>query len=306
MRKCPARCLLAFGLAVSKSLAAADQAIIRTLQIRGTQRALALETRAGEAFDLALVERDVRRLWATRWFDDIAVEADESPQGVDMAFVLKEKARFYLRHVRFEPGTERFPVELEDGSAVDAELAARLAGQLRRELVEQGYAEALVDASLVPAGFHKADLVIRVKRGQLYEVEEVRFTGSPGLPLKELRHALTATRARRMLPSLGSIWGGWRLRAPFSQQRLESDLARLRSLYLSRGYFDARVEVGEVKIEKGKARIVVNVAAGPRYDARQVEIPAVARTIPLDRGEAWFNQEFCRCLHHRDKYAASP
>lgn len=55
--------------------------VILELKIEGTRRPLRLETRTGEVLDREPVARDVRRLWATGWFDDIRVEVVGGNEG---------------------------------------------------------------------------------------------------------------------------------------------------------------------------------------------------------------------------------
>ncbi len=284
---------------IAPLLCVAESLSIQTLQIQGTRRALDLETRAGEVFDPASVERDVRSLWATGWFEDIQVTADESARGMQLTFRVVEKPHLRLRQVRFEPGIERQVVDLEKGAAVDAVVAAHAAAKLQRELVDRGYAEARVVPQLVPVGSQRADLVLKIDRGELYEVEDIRFTGNLGLKPRELRKALGEVRPRRILPSLGPLWGGWRLLAPYSHAQVRVATEKLRSLYLSRGYFDARIDAMEAKASKGKVVLTFHLDSGPRYDVQKVEVTEgrASRTIPASSGGDLLGREFCRCLY---------
>jgi outer membrane protein insertion porin family len=271
---------------------------IQTLEIHGTRRAVALETHAGEPLELARVERDVRRLWATGWFDDVKVETADAPQGIQVRFTVVERPRLYLRRVVFEPPHERRAVPFVTGIPVDVVFAARAAAELRQQLKEEGYADALVEAELVPAGFPQADLRLRINPGPQYRVEEVRFSGTLGLSVHELRGVLRATRWRRLLPGLGRRWQGWRLLAPFSHSRLGADVERLRSLYLSRGYPDARVEVGDIRTRHRNVTITLRVDSGPRYQVRQVRVEGPQRIQQLapPADGALPARELCACL----------
>jgi len=277
----------------------AEGPFIATLQIHGTRRVLELETRAGQPFDAARVERDVRRLWSTGWFEDIQVATDDLPHGVQITFSVTEKPRLYLRDVRFEPGGERIHVEMAKGASIDRVAAARLAAKLRQELVEQGYAEARVESEIVPADFRRADLWLRVKRGELYEFDEIRFAGESGLRSGELRKPLASIRPRQILPALRPFWGGWKWRAPYSRTRLQAAVEKLRSLYLSRGYFDARIDVADTQVVKGKVVVTLRIDSGPRYNIARWEM--VAGGTPPWRvsfaEDDILGQSFCRCLH---------
>lgn len=297
MSRCSVWSVVLLGLVLQPALQAGDEILIYTLQIRGTRRPVELATRAGDPLDLARVERDVRHLWGTGWFQDIQVERSDTPHGVQLTFALVEKRRLYLRKVEFKPASERRLVNLTKGAPLDQMVAARVAGALRRRLVEEGYANAKVEAAIVPAGFQKADLQIRVERGQLYCVEAVRFSGGLGLEPRELERAVDDIRPHRLLPSLGPIWSGWRMLAPFSEKAVEADAQRLRSLYLSRGFFDARVEVARIDIAKGKATVLFHVDAGRRYRVRYLEIPGErGRELVKAASSPQLAQELCGCL----------
>jgi hypothetical protein len=74
--------------------------------------------------------------------------------------------------------------------------------------------------------------------------------GDPGLDSKELRGALRALRIRRVFPRIPGLWDG-RLFPAYSSQAVDSDLAHLLSLYLSKGYFDASVRLDDAAIRGG-------------------------------------------------------
>lgn len=277
---------------------AGEDVFIQRLQIRGSGRRVELETHAGQTLDRGRIARDVRRLWATGWFEDIRVESGDTPQGIELVFTLVEKPRLYLRRVEFEPKSQRRPVRIEPGTPIDAVLAHRVAAALRRQLVEQGYAEARVRAQLIPAGFQEADLRLRVETGRRYRVREVKFSGTLGMKPKELQRALRSTRIRRVLPGVPGLWGGWRVHPPFSKHRADADVDRLRSLYLSRGYFDARLGLAGVDFTGNEATITIAVESGARYQVRRTEMlgagppeglePRLTGNFPV--------QELCRCL----------
>jgi outer membrane protein insertion porin family len=282
--------ILFLALVVSRPARAEEGAFIRTLQVRSSGRPVQLETHAGQLLDRARLQADVRRLWATGHFDDIRVEAEETPDGVDLVITLVEKPRLYLRRAVFEPERERRRLNLRPGDPLDAALGRRAAAVLRRELAADGYADAEVDAELVPTGFQEADLVLRVEPGPRFSVGDVRFAGELGLRQEELQGALEATRGRRLL--------AWKLRPPFSREGVEADLERLRSLYLARGYFDARVALAGVEFTKQQATVTFAVEPGPQYRVRRVELEGAeaGEELSPDFAGALPRRALCRSL----------
>jgi len=257
-----------------------------------------LETHAGQTLDLALIERDVRRLWTTGWFDDIRVETSDGAQGVRVTFTLAEKPRLYLRRVKVRGGGVRRPSDLKKGAPVDRVWAKRVSGEIQRQWVEEGYRDARVEGDLIPVGDHQADLRLRVERGRLYRVAALRFSGSLGLKPKEARKALRETYPRRWLPGLGRSWSGWPSLAPLSHQRLQADVDRLRSMYFSRGYFEARVEIANVDIKEDKATVTLDVNSGRRHRVGRLEVREAGTNREISAGPdgEFPSRQLCRCL----------
>ncbi|HYM09128.1 MAG TPA: POTRA domain-containing protein, partial [Bryobacterales bacterium] len=192
--------------------------------------------------------------------------------------------RVYLRRVRFEPSHWKRPFTIEPGTAIDEARARDFAEALRRQIVEEGYRDARVEPEIVPTGFRQADLLLKVDEGARYRVQEVVFSGDPGVTPRELRQALRATHVGRVL--------AWHMHPAFTQSAVDADRARLESFYAARGYFDARVAAGSLQFAGPNASITFAIEAGSRSHARTVE--AAGRRIAP--GGDLAPREICRCL----------
>jgi outer membrane protein assembly factor BamA len=110
-------------------------------------------------------------------------------------------------------------------------------------------------------------------------VKEVRFVGEPAVDPAKLRGALRALLARRILP-------GWRVYPRYRPEAVQSDAARLRSFYISQGYFDADVRLDKVEIEGEHAIVRIVVTAGARYHLRSTSMEQLCLELLADRREA--------------------
>jgi len=81
-------------------------------------------------------------------------------------------------------------------------------------------------------------------------VREVRFAGDPAFEPDALKKVLQG-------------------------RAVEVALARLRSFYVSQGYFDARVGVGSVTIDGDDAILTLDVHSGPKYLVRHIKIDGI-------------------------------
>ena len=239
----------------------ADPVAVKSVTVAGTRFPVTLATQAGHPFDTRVVESDVQKLWATRRFDDIQVESTDGA----IVFRVREARQMQLREIHIEPNNFGLHPKIAAGTPINVLRAHEIAMEAQKHLNAEGYLHARVDATFVPVAPGKVDLRLTVHAGQPVDLKSVEFQGDPGLRVRELRSALRAARIRRVFPTIPGIWAGWPLFPAYYEPALDADLARLRSLYLSRGYRDANVRLGNVEIIGKSAKLDILVQSGPRY-----------------------------------------
>jgi hypothetical protein len=116
-------------------------------------------------------------------------------------------------------------------------------------------------------------------------VNQVNFVGDPGIDPKQLRRALRSLRIRHLFPGIPGRWNGWRLLPDYSREAVDADVARLQSLYLSKGYFDATVRVDDTEINGHHASVTFFVRSGPRYETRE-SMPQICSSLLAQRRDA--------------------
>jgi hypothetical protein len=114
----------------------------------------------------------------------------------------------------------------------------------------------LVTVTTASAGPQVAEDTRIPRTAHAPRVREVRFAGDPAFEPNALKKVLT----RRPL---------------YETRAVEADLARLRSFYVSHGYFDARVGVASVTFDGGDAILTLEVQSGPKYAVRHIEIDGI-------------------------------
>jgi len=269
--------------------------VVKSVAVPGTGLAVKLATQVGRTYDAGAVAKDVRYLWGLGRFEDIRVEASGDADGMAVVFHAKPAQRLRLHEIRIEPSTFGLEVKLPQGTPIDRPIAQQIAMRARRQLVERGYANARVGYEFAPHG-SEVDLKLTVDEGEAIRVKQVEFLGETGLDPRALRGALRALRTRRLLPGIPHVWGGWRWLPSYSREAADSDAARLQSLYLAKGYFDATVAAREAETHGSEARITFDVKAGPRFDVRRWSIEGRA-------GQAWNAAPVCSALYAERRQA---
>lgn len=301
------RRFIGLGLLLAGAIRAGKKAVpevdpaplVKSVAVMGTRVPVNLRTQAGQLYDARVAGKDVHELWSTGRFDDIRAETRATPDGIAVVFRVIESPELRLHAMRIDPSSFGLRLKAAEGTPIDRRRVQEMALEAGRQLEAQGYVNARVDYNLAPVSKHQADLRLILRAGDAVDVKEVEFQGDLGLERKELDGALRALRIRRMLPAIPGLWGGWRLFPAYSEGAVDSDLSRLRSLYLSKGFFDPNVRLGGVEIREKAAAVKIVVEAGPRYRVREWSISGAgvvaARVHPSDLRSG----ELCSCLAAR-------
>ena len=78
---------------------ASEPVIVESVEVKGADVHVNLETQVGRPYDEAAVQRDVKYLWGLGKFDDVRAEAN----GGEVKFIVTSKPRYTVREIRFSP-----------------------------------------------------------------------------------------------------------------------------------------------------------------------------------------------------------
>lgn len=307
MLACPAIALAAGGPTIP------SPPTVSQVTIEGAPAAFPLETKAGEPLDETKIRHDVKAIYTARRPFDVRVEelpdGGASPaQGVSLIFHVEQRRTVMLRKVTMDPPTAGINMGVGPGQQIDAETAQRTAIEVRKQLIQSGFVDAKVGASLTPTPDGKADLLLSIEKGRAVNVNAITFSGELGVKEKDLRGALRATKPTTILPRVPGLFNGWRILRGYNDDAIPADIGNLRSFYYSRGFFDAHVTASSADAG-AKAHVDFDVASGPRYAVHEFtmsgpdgEKPIGAPKLP---GESIRGQMGAACdalLAERRKY----
>jgi hypothetical protein len=234
--------------------------VIRSVALAGSRLPVTLATQVGQPYNAGNISRDVHELWNSGRFEDIRVETMRCDDGTAVTFRVVEARPFLIRKVLIEPSTLGVRLEIPVGTRVDRRRVQAVALGARRQLASQGYSNSQVNPELVETAPGQADLHLNITPGDRIRVTNIQFDGDSALDNTELRQTLRALRIRHIL--------GWRLLPGYSREAVDADLARLSSLYISKGYFDAKVWLESTEIHGKEAEVRIRTDAGPLYPTK--------------------------------------
>ncbi|HMF90409.1 MAG TPA: outer membrane protein assembly factor BamA [Candidatus Angelobacter sp.] len=205
-------------------------------------------TRAGDVYDEAALQRDLRSVWSTGYFDDVRIEREQTAKGWTIHIFVREKPTIRtieyhgLNAVSQSDVLERYKkvkVPLTVDSPYDPTKVIKAKVALQELLAEHGrqFATITVQVQQIPPA--SVGVTFNVKEGPKIKVGKIVFKGNKHVSSRKLQAAM------KNLHPIGipnSIFLESLFSKTFDASKLEEDAERVRDALQHHGYFKATVE----------------------------------------------------------------
>ena len=190
------------------SAAANEQQIIESVDIQGNRRLrdedvlYYVRTRAGDVYDPAALERDLREILSLNWFDKTAsrvIVSDGLRGGVNVIFEVREWPiirDLQFRGLKAVQESDVLKAFREQRAGISKEaiydpVKARGATRILRELLaSRGYANATVKIEEEEVSATSIAVTFDIDQGLLSRIVEIEFEGNENFKDSELRGAM--------------------------------------------------------------------------------------------------------------------
>jgi outer membrane protein insertion porin family len=245
---------------------------ILSIEVRGNKRIEdpairgRLTLKAGDPYTAEALRAQIRLIYEMGFFEDVQIETDPTPNGVAVAFIVKEKP--FITDVVFD-GNENFSedklkekVTIRSQSFLDQQQVKESAEKIRLAYQEDGYYNAQVIPIIQTLEEDRKRLTFFIKEGERARVKTVNFEGGTAATKKEL-FAVMATR------EWISIWGTLLFKGLPSmftdagilkREELANDVERIREVYMNKGYLNVQIGLPTVELSEDKKWFVVTFA----------------------------------------------
>ena len=260
--------------------------------------------RSGMEFDRAALDADVRRLYATGNFADVAAVTEELKDGkIAITFNLRLKPR--ITTIRFE-GNQKFEtvelrneITLAEGGLLKDKEYAESARKLREFYRSKGFNDATVTPIQIPESKETVALTFRIDEKLRQRINDVTFDGASVFSQWDLRRSIVSQYSYwNWLPFVNDYLN----RGLVDRSELELDKARLREKYHAAGYLDFKVEdmqVVQLKDDPEYFDIKFKVSEGKPYKVGKISVTGnkiykteeLAALIRLKSGEVFSSEK---------------
>jgi outer membrane protein assembly complex protein YaeT len=221
-----------------------------------------MHSRVGKPYDEAVVQEDVRRLHATKWFEPGAIQVNFKidPDNRVTVFVFVKELTNTVQDVQFVGGQHISLDELRTLTGVrKGEPMNPLSNEIGRQAILRKYHDDgryLASVDLVEGGKPGDTRVIyQIVEGPVVKVSGVEFRGNEHGATGRLKTQLVTKK--RFL----GIFGG-----KFNQQSLDVDMKQLTEYYHRLGFLAVRITPEVIKTDDpGSVRVVYHIEEGTQY-----------------------------------------
>ncbi|MCX8098960.1 MAG: outer membrane protein assembly factor BamA [Casimicrobiaceae bacterium] len=252
-----------------------ESLIVRDIRVEGLQRTdpgtvfSYLGVKVGDRFNRERASEAIRALYATGFFRDVRIEAQD---GVLIVSVVERPtvASLDITGAReFDLDTLKKALRdagLAEGRIFDRTILDKAEQEIKRQYLARGRYDVEVTTTLTPLERNRTAVSIAVREGEVARIESINIVGA------------TAFSERTLLNQLQLSTGGWfswyTKDNQYSKQKLQGDLETLRNFYLNRGYLEFNIDSTQVSLSPDRQRvyITINITEGEQFTVSGVDV----------------------------------
>ena len=266
--------LAALSLCTGQALAI-EPFTVKEIQVEGLQRTEAgtvftyLPVRVGERFDDTKSIAAIKALYATGFFKDVQIEAqdgvlivllDERPSIANVDFTgTKEFEKDALIKALKDIGVGQ--TRIFDKATVD-----RAEQELKRQYLSRGLYGMQITTTITPIERNRVNVTFAVEEGEIAKIAQITIVGNKAFSDSDLRDLMALNTP---------TWFSWYTKADqYSKQKLSGDIESIKSFYQNRGYLEMQVDSSQISIstDKKEVYITVNIIEGDKYTVSDIKL----------------------------------
>ena len=267
------------GVLVLASAPAAEAAVIRSVQVRGAQRAgeeavrSNITIRPGVAFSNTDIDESVKKLYSTGYFSDVRITVSGSTLVVSVSenqlinqVVFNGNRK--IKDDKLQGVVQSQPLGPYNQSMVNADIQ-----RIKEAYSAIGRSDIEVTTQTAPVGQGRVNLAFVINEGERTKIADISFNGNSAYSDGRLKSVI-ATKESGPLSFLTR-------KDIYSEDKLHADEEALRQFYYSHGYPDFRVISSQAVLDEStnKYNITFNVEEGERYQFGDINVESTVSGV---------------------------
>ncbi|MEF8941433.1 MAG: outer membrane protein assembly factor BamA [Desulfohalobiaceae bacterium] len=280
---------------------------VSSIEVTGNDRLNAeavlqrIQTREGEPYDPKRIDRDIRRLYESGYFENITVRERDLPDGKKIVYEVEERPQIEEIVIKGAKALDREELleamSSESGNILNPETISQDLEAVRELYRKDGYYSVNVDYASEKIDTGQVKLIVRIEEGKKRYIQKIRIKGADKLDPGQLKDQLALSERG----FFSWFTGGGVLK----ERMLNRDAAALEAYYANRGFVDVKVGQPDVESVENGLRITFRVREGARYRLGEIgfqgdlilseeELMDKIRIDDMARNDAYFDRSVLR------------
>ncbi|MBI5558105.1 MAG: outer membrane protein assembly factor BamA [Deltaproteobacteria bacterium] len=268
-----------------------------------------IQNRAGDPYNPAQLRDDLKNIYKMGYFDDVQIKVDDSGEGKNVTFLVKEKEVVGSVNISGEEDVKaediREVITVSANTILNPQELKNSTENIRKLYKEKGYYETEVTTKLTYPEKERVNILFEVKEGSKIYVKEIIIHGNKSFASDEIKKTLTTST---------KTWLSWITEAGLLKRDiLNQDASRISAFYQNHGFIEALVGDPEVEQKGEWLYVTFNITEGDRYKVGVLDITgdliedkATLTAMTTLGDEKYFNRQVLRddVLKLTDYYAS--
>ncbi len=270
------------GVSVLASASVAEAAVIRNVQVRGTERAgeeavrSNLTIRPGVSFSNADIDESVKRLYSTGYFSDVRITVSGSTLVVTVSENQLINQVVFNGNRKIKDDKLAAVVRTQPLGPYDQELINADIERLREAYSAIGRSDVEITTQTAPVGQGRVNLAFVINEGDRTKIADINFVGNEAYGDGRLQSVIL-TKESGPLSFLTR-------KDVYNADKLRADEDALRQFYYNHGYPDFRIISSEAVLDEAtnQYNITFTVEEGPRYRFGDIIVESTVEGVDAD------------------------
>jgi outer membrane protein insertion porin family len=228
-----------------------------------------MRTTVGEVYSASSVEDDVRNLYATGFFTNLAIKDEPMGDGVKVNVIVQPKP--LIKQVvingakKIKMTRVKKEIKTKIGEPLSEQQISEDADKIKDLYLGKGYDQVQVSYKIdTNEEFGRSVVTFNISEGERAFVTAINFVGNDRLTTKELRKVMK-TKKKDLFSFLDKS-------GLYKEDQFRQDLVNLRDYYNSKGYIDMSVkDVKYTRGEKNQMSVTITVFEGIQYTVGKID-----------------------------------
>jgi len=256
------------------SLAAADDGPIEVIRVVGNSRVeqsairVRIRAKTGHPADPAVIEQDVRSIYAMGFFEDVQVSTEIVDEKRTLTYTVVERPM--IKAVKLEGNKKvndddlQAALKVRPHTLLDVEKIQRGIQEGKKLYDQKGYKEAAITFKTAPPENGEVTLTFHVDEGKVVRVQKIIFEGNRKFTSRQLRSIMQTKQAwfLSFITSAGNL----------DPEALKTDVERLTAFYYDNGYVNVKIDEPQIERTEDGLDVTIRIEEGDQYHVGAVHL----------------------------------